>query len=65
MLERARQYDTARFLEKLKLKLAVLRRGKNENFCDEDIDESPIEPVSRRVDIAKKVGNSQARNLFD
>ena len=39
----------------------------NENFSDdddEDIDESPFETVNRGGEVAKKVKDSQARNLF-
>ena len=64
MLEKARQYDTAAFVEKLKKRLAALRRVQKENFCDEDIDESPAMTVSRGGEVANKVGHAQARHLF-
>ena len=49
MLESARKYDMSRFKENLRNRIAALKRRKNENFCDEDIDEGPIEYVSKRV----------------
>ena len=51
-------------MQRLKQKLAVLQRGKKENFCDEDIDESPIMTVNRGGEVANKVRNAQARHLF-
>ena len=52
MLLRARQEERARRIEYIKKKLVELIMRKDDDFCDEDIDESPIETVIRGGEVA-------------
>ena len=67
---RARKDERVRRLEYIKKEIRHYlvgprpRQGKSENFCDGDIDESPVETVNRGGEVADKVGDSQARHLF-
>ena len=65
---RARKDERVRRLEYIKKEikryLVGPRQVKSENFCDGDIDESPVETVNRGGEVAEKVGDSQARHLF-
>ena len=64
MLESASKYDTDRLRRRVKQKILGLRQENNENFCEDDIDESPTETVDRGMEVAYRVGNAQARQLF-
>ena len=64
MLESASLYDIDRLRRRVKKKILGLRQENNENFCEDDIDESPTETVDRGMEVAYKVGSAQARQLF-
>ena len=52
MLESASLYDIDRLRRRVKQKILGLRQENDEDFCEDDIDESPTETVDRGMEVA-------------